>query len=233
MKLLATAFFLTLFLPSIAQDKSLEDSVLTIFCKCFTLSSAKFEDPLENEFLDSCLETSGKGIEKELQKKLGYDSSHPDNNLAYKFGQELMTKNGAKLIFQCDAFFLLMDKVLMDRFRKENKDSATLRIQTTSELIKDNPKDVEAYTLRILSYLQLSKFTEARADIEKLISMHNGKYPQAFIFRGILLYLIGEYSEAIADFERVKTLNPDLGTTIDLFITLAKKKQLLASAEKN
>ncbi|MGO8055803.1 hypothetical protein, partial [Rhizobium leguminosarum] len=91
-----------------------------IFCKCFTLSAANSDNPTENEFFDSCLQNSSKGLEKDLQKMIGYDSSHPDEKLAYEFGQNLLAKNVGKLIYQCDAFFILMDKSLMDGYRNVN-----------------------------------------------------------------------------------------------------------------
>ena len=65
------------------------------------------------------------------------------------------------------------------------------------------------YLHRGRSQMYLGRYQQAVGDFREAVRLRNGKNPVALSNLGIALYLMGNYKEALDDFEKVKTMVPD------------------------
>lgn len=80
-------------------------------------------------------------------------------------------------------------------------------INAYSRALELNPKDVEVYNNRGISYFELGKYDEAIDDFTKAIRL-NPKDVEAYYNRGKIYGELGKYSKAIKDYSKAIMLNP-------------------------
>lgn len=93
--------------------------------------------------------------------------------------------------------------------RKDAGDAAKYEaaLGTFNEIIKANPNNAIAYTLRGLAYYKLGKPDKAIADFDKSIKL-NPHYSHAYSSRGFIYVRENRHKEALADLNKAIELSP-------------------------
>jgi len=95
-------------------------------------------------------------------------------------------------------------KAATEAFRKKEPDEA---LKLVSKAIKENPKHVDALTLRAAIHESLDKYAEAIQDWNKVLELDKDD-ASAYQLRGLVQFKAGKVKESIADFDKYIELKP-------------------------
>ena len=84
-------------------------------------------------------------------------------------------------------------------------------IAVCNQVLRDNPKNVEAYYRRGMAYYRLQKYDQALADLEKAIGL-DPKHSRSYNGRGGVFYSLKRYQEAIQNFDTALSIDPSYGS---------------------
>ncbi len=82
-------------------------------------------------------------------------------------------------------------------------------IKLCTDVIEQNPKDVEAFNSRGAAYNNLGQFERAIEDFDQAIDL-NPKHAEAFYNRGLAYRQLKKEEKAIADFKKVASIDPTI-----------------------
>jgi tetratricopeptide (TPR) repeat protein len=80
-------------------------------------------------------------------------------------------------------------------------------LKVVNEWIRENPKNDNAYFGRHFAWMDLGEPHRALDDMNKVIEL--APEPVAFIMRGEIYRLLGEYEKAVVDYARAEALDPE------------------------
>lgn len=98
-----------------------------------------------------------------------------------------------------------------------------------SKVIALKPKDFQPYLYRGLSYLQLTKITEARADFDKVYELAP-KLPDLYFYRGLIAHKQNNLDQAITEMGKAIELNPKYVEALNARGALFFEKKQFAQA---
>ena len=106
------------------------------------------------------------------------------------------------------------------------------RIEELTELIKENPKNAEAYYSRGVAKSRIYMYKDAIKDFNRAIEL-DPKNADAYFNRGVTNFKVGYYEDAETDYKKATELNPRLKDADYERKLIKTAKQVIKQLNKN